>query len=238
MSVTIDPEFAQHFLNTINDPGRHGVHLLFNRFWGFAPDEVRAAYVQPFLDDPMLQGLIKTQHYPEPLTIDRLAAAPAGSLGEAAHTFIDKNGLEQNLATNYRAFHDMLADAGMLDGMPEELRYAILRGFQLHDMIHVVTGYGPNPRGEIALQAFCLAQLQFPYFAMWMAVITTRMTFIDPRMIVPMMDAICDGWSFGRSVPNIQFERWEEHLDEPLGELRQKFGIMPAGRGALVTAGV
>ncbi len=113
--------------------------------------------------------------------------------------------------------------------MPEPLRYAVLRGFQTHDFQHVVTGYDSSGWGEIALQAFCLAQLQFPYFGMWISVVTTRMTFVEPRSIVPMMDAITDGWRLGRQVGNIQIERWEAMLDQPLAGLRARYGIAAAG---------
>ena len=51
--------------------------------------------------------------------------------------------------------------------MPHELNYAIIGGFQIHDILHVPTGYTPAPIHELALQAFCLTQLQFPYFGMW-----------------------------------------------------------------------
>ncbi len=104
------------------------------------------------------------------------------------------------------------------------MKYAVLRGFQTHDFQHVVTGYDASGRGEIAPQAFCLAQLQFPYFGMWMSVVTTRMTFVDPRSITPMMDAIVDGWQLGRRTPNIQRVKWETMLDEPLADVRERYG--------------
>ncbi len=84
--------------------------------------------------------------------------------------------------------------------MPGEMKYAIIRGFQIHDILHVITGYTPSGLDELSLQAFCLAQLQFPYFGMWMATTTSRMTFLDPDAIVPVMDAISRGWQLGRSV--------------------------------------
>ena len=112
------------------------------------------------------------------------------------------------------------------------MQFAVLRGFQTHDFQHVITGYGPDGLGEIALQAFCLAQIQFPYFGMWVAVTTTRMTFVQPHSIVPLMDAITDGWRLGRTVRNIQVERWESMLDAPVVELRERFGFAPGGRAA------
>lgn len=189
------------------------------------------AYHRQLTEGP-LAAQVAEQHFPEPLTVDRLAECPPGSYGRAVHAFVVENGLEANLATNYRAFHESLAASGMLDGMPEDMRYAVLRGFQLHDFIHVVTGYGPSPRDELALQAFCLAQLQFPYFAMWVSVVTTRMTFIDPGTIVGTMDAITEGWQFGRTVDNLQLHRWEDHIDEPIEQVRAAHGIAPEGRAA------
>ena len=123
----------------------------------------------------------------------------------------------------------MLEASGQLDGMPQECKYAVLRGFQTHDFQHVITGYSSDGISEIKLQAFCLAQIRFPYFGMWVSNVTSRMTFIDPDSIVPIMDAISDGWKLGRSIKNIQFEKWEERLEQPLAEVRKEFGIDPAG---------
>jgi ubiquinone biosynthesis protein COQ4 len=231
MTAAIDRAFAELLMRTFNDPDDLPVHLLFNQFWQHAPAEVVAAYATQFTNDHDLAAFVDAGYYAEPFTLERLASCPSGSYGRAVHGFIVDNGLEANLATNYRHFHQTLEDAGMLDGMPDPMRYAVLRGFQLHDLIHVVTGYGPSPLDEIALQAFCLAQLQFPYFAMWISVVTTRMTFIEPDSIVGIMDAITQGWQFGRQVDNLQLHRWEDHLDEPLADLRRTHRIDPAGRG-------
>ena len=228
MPAPIDREFAEQFLRSVDDPGAHGVHLLFNQFWQYAPAEVAQSYADHFLAMDDARALYEEQYYADPMTVARLAQSPAGSLGEAMHEFIVANGLEQNLATNYRTFHQSLQDAGVLDGLPEPLRWAVLRGFQLHDFLHVVTGYGPSPGGEISLQAFCLAQTNFPYFAMWVAVTASRMTFVDPTTIQGLMDNVSSGWQYGRRVQNIQFHRWEDRIDEPLADLRAEFGL-PAG---------
>jgi ubiquinone biosynthesis protein COQ4 len=226
MSVTLDREFAEYLLKTFDDPGKHGVHLLFNEWWRFAPDEVIAKYVADFQAVPEQKAFLEEHYFSEPLDLDTLGRLPAGSVGRAYHDFIVLNGLEKNIAINYRQFHDSLARSGQLDRMPEELRYAIIRGFQIHDLLHVMTGYEATSRGEIALQAFCLAQLRFPYFGMWMSVVTTRMTFLDPDSIVPIMDAITDGWTFGRAARNIQVLKLEQMIERPLSEVRQEYGLL------------
>jgi len=232
----INDEFAKLLLTTFNDPAANGVHLLFNQWWPHAPEDVKKAYVDNFLSDPTMSDFLAERHYAEPLDLDRLGALPDGTLGRAYHSWIVDNNLTAAIATNYRQFHESLEAAGLLDGMPEPMKYAVLRGFQAHDFQHLVTGYDPSGRGEIALQAFCLAQIQFPYFGMWMSVIATRMTFIDPKMIVPMMDAITDGWQLGRRIPNIQTEKWEEMLEQPLDEVRARYGITPTPLVKALTA--
>ena len=130
-------------------------------------------------------------------------------------------------------FHKALDSSGALAGMPDDVKYAVLRGFQIHDLLHIVTGFDTTGLGEIALQAFCLAQLQFPYFGMWMATSTANMTFLNPDGIVPVMNAISSGWQFGRALPNLQFERWEAMFAEPLATVRPRYGIVPEGMAAV-----
>ena len=95
-----------------------------------------------------------------------------------------------------------------------------------------MTGYTPSGLDELALQAFCLAQLQFPYFGMWMATVTTRMTFLQPDAIVPAMDAVTKGWRLGRAVKNLQFVKWEGSFAEPIAELRPRYGLAAGGLAA------
>ncbi|MCX5740386.1 MAG: Coq4 family protein [Proteobacteria bacterium] len=159
------------------------------------------------------------------MTLAALGAMPEGSVGRGYHEFLTKNGLEKNLATNYKMLHDAVAAAGQLDRMPADMRYAIIRGFQIHDILHVVTGYTSSPLDELSLQAFCLAQLQFPYFGMWMATTTSRMTFLQPDSIVPVMGAITQGWRYGRKVKNLQFEKWESMFEEKVELVRLRYGV-------------
>lgn len=233
MSTTLDRDFAEYLLRAFDDPQKYGVHQLFNDWWRYAPEEVKAQYVSDFETRPEQRQFLADRYFAEPVSLETLASCPEGSFGRGYHDFLVDNHLEKNLATNYGKFHEMLEGAGILDGMPDAMKYAVLRGFQVHDLQHVVTGFDSSPRGEIALQAFGLAQLRFPYFSMWMSVVTTRMTFLEPAGIVPIMDSITDGWRFGRSVASLQFERWETMFAEPLAELRPRYGIRPEGMAPL-----
>jgi ubiquinone biosynthesis protein COQ4 len=223
----ITESFAPLFLRTINDLQANPVHLLFNQWWQHAPPNVVAAYRDQLMADAGFAALVEEGYYASPVDLDRFATLPEGTLGRAYRDWIVDNDLVAQIAMDYREFHQLLARSGMLDGMPPELQYAVLRGFQLHDFLHVLTGYDASPRGEIGLQAFCLAQLQFPYFAMWISTVTTRMTYLDPTHIVPLMDAISDGWRHGRCTSQLQLHRWEDETERPLVSLRAEWGIEP-----------
>ncbi len=221
----IDEEFGRLLVAAFNDQKAMPVHLLFNQWWSHAPAEVTSAYVEAFMADagPALEG--PGAEIAEPLDLDATGALPEGTLGRAYHDWIVANGLTASIATDYRGLHEAMVQAGMLDGMPDVMQQAVLRGFQVHDFQHVLTGYDPSGRGEIALQAFCLAQTRFPYFGIWMSVITAQMTFVDPTIIVAMMDAVSDGWAHGRSTRSLAFEPWESMLDEPLPSLRERYQV-------------
>ena len=165
------------------------------------------------------------RHFAEPLTLERLAACAPGTLGHDYRAFIVENNLEQNLGRNYRAMNEELTQNGKLKRLPADLSYMIVRGFQVHDFMHILTGYRATHMGELALAAYYLAQMRFPYHAMRMAVTAAHYALLEPRIITECMDAIADGWSFGRRSENINFAKWEEEIDTPLLELRQRFKL-------------
>lgn len=223
----IDPDFAAKWLRTIQDLDDYPVHLLFNMFWGGASEEVKAKYVEAYHTQAEAKAFWASRHYADPIELEALAAMPEGSLGRGYWRFLTDNKLEKNLATNYRVFHEALQQSGALRGMPDEVKYATLRGFQLHDLMHVISGYDATPLGEIALQAFCLAQQKSVYFATWIATVTARMAFVDPDSQVPLMDAVTDGWTHGRRAKSIMMREWERDFGRPLAAIRHEFGITP-----------
>ncbi|MCB1842109.1 MAG: hypothetical protein KDI09_04025 [Halioglobus sp.] len=229
MTATIDREFAEKMLQTFDNPQEHGVHLLFNEWWRYAPQEVTQSYLKQFCALEHAQGFLNKRFYADPLDLDALGRFRDGTLGHSYYHFILDNHLEEKIAMNYRQLHEHMDNSGQLDSMPEEFKYTILRGFQIHDFLHVLTGYDSSPFGEVALQAFTLAQKRFPYMSMWMSTLTTRMTYLEPETIGPVMDAITDGWQFGRKVGNIVFLEYETMLDRPLVDLRREYGIDPTG---------
>lgn len=221
----IDRDFAELFLKSTDRPLEYGVYFLFHEWWAEAPQKAIDAYANQLAAVPGAAEFLAARYLAEPLPLDRLASCAPGTLGHGYHAFIVENGLEANLARNYKTFNEELSASGKLDRLPADLSYMIVRGFQIHDFQHVLTGFDSTPMGELAQAAFHFAQLKFPYHAMRMAVTTAHMAFLNPDIIDDGMDAIVAGWSLGRSSQNLHFVHWEDELDTPLDVLRERMNI-------------
>lgn len=225
MAGRIDRDFADHFLLSVEDFYGHGVHLLFNEWWEKAPVDAIDAYVRAIEAHPEQGPLAMEGWFAPELSLADLARFEEGTVGHAYRHFMTNNDLMERLAEGYRDLHDEFEANGKLKRLPAVLRYKVLRGYQTHDLHHVLTGYPATAYGELALQAFGLAQTRFPYAAMWIAVVTAHMTFLEPSMIDPAMDAITRGWQHGRQARSIQFVKFEQMLDRPLAEVRREFRL-------------
>ncbi|MEM9564406.1 MAG: Coq4 family protein [Actinomycetota bacterium] len=221
----VDRAFAEKFLTAVDRPFDYGVYLLFHDWWEEAPQDAIDAYHQELLSIPGAGEFVDRRFLAEPLAVADLERCAPGTLGDGYRRFIVDNGLEENLARNYRSFNEQLQSSGTLDRLPDDLSYAIVRGFQIHDFLHVMTGFSSKPLGELAQAGFHFAQLRFPYHAMRVAVTTAHLAFVSPGSTTKAMDALVDGWVLGRASDNLHFHLWEDELDTPLDELRERFGV-------------
>lgn len=224
----VDRDFAEKFFRSVDRPLQYGVYQLFHEWWEKAPQSAIDAYVDQLRSVPGAAAFLAARHLPGPLPIERLSSCAPGTLGRAYHSYVVDNDLLVDLARDYRAFNESLTASGKLDRLPADLSYTIVRGFQIHDFLHVLTGFDSTPAGELSQAAFHFAQLGFPYHAMRMAVTTAHLAFLRPERSIEAMDAIVAGWISGRSCENLHFTRWEEEIDTPLTDLRARFGIVVA----------
>ena len=225
MVTQIERSFGEKFLKSIDNFYTYGIDWLFNEWWETAPADVIAKYEAAILDHPDHGPLAQEGWLAPDFRIGSLDSYGPGTLGHAYRAFMVDNNLVEHLAAGYHARHDELLQSGKIDRMPPALAYKVLRGFQTHDLHHVLTGYPATPLGELAIQAFQLAQMDYPYAAMWIAVVTSHMTLVDPYLIKPGMDAITDGWALGRHARSVQFVKFEHRLGEPLDDIRAEFGL-------------
>ena len=221
----VDRDFAEKFMTSVDRPLDYGVYFLFHDWWEGAPIEAIDAYMEELHALPGATEFLKERHIPEPLTIEGLEGCAPGTLGHAYRQFVVDNNLLENFARDYRKFNAQLHESGKLKRLPEDMSYMMVRGTQIHDFMHVLTGYGATIPGELSLAAYYLAQIRFPYHAMRLAVTMAHTAFVAPKGVVSTMDAFVDGWAYGRNTKNLNFEKWEEELDTPLATLQSRMGL-------------
>lgn len=225
----IDRTVGDLFLLNADDPLKTHVMGLVHDWWESAPQSAIDEYAENLRTIPGAAAFVEERYLPEPLTLADLEDCAPGTLGDAYRHFIVDNDLMVNLARNYHDYHAGLSAEGRLDRMPDDITFAFVRGFMLHDFLHVITGHGPDIPGELGMAGFHYAQIRSIYHAMRTAVTTTHVAFVRPGLIEPAMDALANGWIMGRQWKNLHFTKWEEQLDRPLGDIRAEYGA-----GALV----
>ncbi len=147
---------------------------------------------------------------------DHLASLPEGTLGREFEQFLAKNDLDENLLRE-SAFISAHRERG------DEAGYLAERGFQLHDLFHVLTGFDVTPLGEVRVVSFTVAQIPAPYPAMIIASRPLQMVLYKPLLLPAVMDAITEGWALGRRAKNLMGVHWEEYWEYPLGDLRREY---------------
>ncbi len=152
--------------------------------------------------------------------IDRLGAMPEGSLGHAIWTFYT---VEEISAQGLKGASEAAAGAdGYFAGDDDRSRFA-RRLRELHDVFHVLSGYGRDMRGEIACLAFTYSQTK-----------NTGIGYVALRVLrnagwnSEMGKLVRQGYRRGRRAKWLIDQDWETLLEQPLEELRERLGVGPA----------
>jgi ubiquinone biosynthesis protein COQ4 len=136
---------------------------------------------------------------------DALRRLPEGTLGREYTRFLDDNGITPD------AFEKM-PNVG-----DERAAWIMLRMRQTHDLWHVLTGYAPDVRGEVLLQAFTYAQLHIPSAFVLALFGSIRWTGLGRQHRADLGLA----YRRGKATRFLPTMRWEEHWTTPVSELRE-----------------
>jgi ubiquinone biosynthesis protein COQ4 len=147
---------------------------------------------------------------------DTLKALPAGTLGRAYYEFM----ASENLSA------EGLAKASTIPQSSDDIIWFRERNREMHDLLHIVAGYGRDPLGEGCLVAFSYAQTGQLGFAALALFVARRISQARPGQ--PMRRAIFEGYRRGRSAKWLVGADWETLLSRPVEEIRQQFAVMPA----------
>ncbi|QUR69912.1 hypothetical protein F6B93_17685 [Mycobacterium spongiae] len=148
-----------------------------------------------------------------------LANLPPGSLGAAYRDFLRQHRLDAGVFDA----RDVIQPVIDRNGWDPDFGYMIVRGTALHDMFHVLGGYGPDLGGEIGNLGFHHGQLgkcrTTAVFGLLACAVVRGGSWRRKRAF--FREAVARG----QAARNLMAAPYEELLDQPLSEVREKLGI-------------
>jgi ubiquinone biosynthesis protein COQ4 len=157
-----------------------------------------------------------------------LAVLPAGSLGRGYYDFMAAEDLSA----------EGLVEMSKITRSPasDDVTLFRERNREMHDLLHVVTGYGRDPLGEACLVAFSYAQTGLKGFAV-IAIYAAR-KIARSRPDQPVRRAVFEGYRHGRSAGWLPGADWEALLAQPVEAIRAQFAVkQPTYYRAILAAG-
>jgi ubiquinone biosynthesis protein Coq4 len=101
------------------------------------------------------------------------------------------------------------------------------RILQLHDVWHLVGGFGFTAQGEVAISGFQLAQFGQNYSTRFLAATTTMMCLRPVVDIDQFISLIAEGWRHGRRAPPLMSVEWHKMLGRSIADLRAEMHVAP-----------
>lgn len=151
-----------------------------------------------------------------------LLSLPAGSIGRAYYDFVHAENLS---ADGLIASSDTSAREDIYRLLSEDEIWLADRLRDIHDLQHVMTGYGRDPVGELSLLSFMKTQTpnRGISFIVWIA----KLKYLRE---VPQFDVrplILEGAKIAERAVWMAEIEWEERLAEPLDAVRAELGFEP-----------
>jgi ubiquinone biosynthesis protein COQ4 len=205
-SLSANPDDTEQAIRAINAMAGNSAERLFKRFQ-------RSRHGASILRE-------KRELYDVLSDIDRLGAMPEGSLGHGIWKFYTT---EEISAQGLKGASEAAANGQQTNKAESDRALFGRRSRELHDVFHVLTGYGRDMRGEMAVLAFTYSQ--------------TKNTGIGYMVLRSLRNAgwnselgklIRQGYWRGRRARWLVAEDWEALLPQPLEKLRETLGVGPA----------
>jgi ubiquinone biosynthesis protein COQ4 len=190
-----------------------------------AVDEERR--FQRFVDSPHAERLLREA--PSLLDAlsdrDRLSSLPEDSLGRAYQTYLDENGFQPgSLVFLRREVEERWRSAGDIGPRDAARTWFRDRTQMLHDVSHVVTGYGTDGIGEATLLVFELAHNRNRASALLVfGAVLEAWRHLGSIWLFYVRET----WRRGRAARHLQGQAWEDLLPLPLQQVREIVGVAP-----------
>ncbi|MFT5583144.1 MAG: ubiquinone biosynthesis protein COQ4 [Cognaticolwellia sp.] len=201
--------FLHHFAKVVRDPSKLDDILAFVA--GFEEPEFIAPMTEHFARSPRAAIALQSRPRVGLIDLDALAQLPEGTLGHAFATHMRESGL----------------DPSAIPVLPanDQVSYTFAHLHEVHDIWHVVTGFGTDTAGELGLQAFNAAQFPTRLGIALIAGGLLNALLFEWEDRQARMDEISRGWNLGRSTPHLFGVDWARHWAAPLEALRDRLGV-------------
>ncbi len=166
----------------------------------------------PLKKRPKLHNLFQSQNMLWPLDLSYLRSLPEQTLGHQYVLFLDRN----QLKSKYSSYQVRIRSF---------TQYIKKQLLESHDLWHVLCGYDTSLKGEIAVHAFSLAQVQSSLTLVTLAGFMLKLATDEPESIHEAMQLLCKAYQQGLSAKNLLEVDWHTEFDKPLDLVRQELGI-------------
>lgn len=185
------------------------------------PSDIEAA-IEALRKHPRGRAMLDDRYQPQHRTVADLADMPSGTLGAGYHRYMTQYNLSPDYYPNIAINND--------------LQYFRVRMYQVHDFVHVLTGYQADYVGEIGIVGFTMAQLDRHFghpgrILAFSTMLTTGMflhgAVFAAETLPTFLTTFAEGWQRGQAAKSLFEVRWEELLSQPLDALRSSYDIRP-----------
>lgn len=164
----------------------------------------------------MGQRLLREGKSLVPVLIDRerLRGLPEGSLGRAYLQFCERHGITADGLI-------AASQEGDMSALGADEQFVAARMRDIHDLIHVVTGYQTDLVGEASVLSFTVAQTKNPGVAL-----IVLLAYVRPRgPHRGSRNVLRQAFARGRRAAWLPEVDWEAQLARPLSEVRRDLGL-------------
>jgi ubiquinone biosynthesis protein Coq4 len=169
------------------------------------------------LENKEMKLLWEEKWQPERINLNKLKNLPEKSLGKVYANNLIRQGFTP----------DELLD---LDPYPitNKKEFVIHRSWQVHDIIHTLTGFDVNSEGELGVQAFEFAQTQSPtaLFLIFGLLFRFNGLLWKDHDFYQTLKALARGFTLGSNAKKFVYAiKLEEQMSRPLNDLRKELGL-------------
>jgi ubiquinone biosynthesis protein Coq4 len=174
--------------------------------------------VDYMMRDADVVALCRERYVGRSYTVAELLAYPRGSLGRELGRAMKAQGYDPHF---YRDFYG--SDVPSFASDEEYLRFRVR---QLHDIVHVLTGFDMTEfPGELGMQAFNAAQTRRPFSIALVGLGMLRIV-LQPDELPRTLQQVAKGFAMGFAAKSLLAARFEEDFAKPLEAWRRELNLV------------